>query len=177
MKNGMPPTTELKPKRAPRGIQPKTQANKTRAAVEKRRKIIIKELLAGKTSQQAGIMAGFSPKTAGSQVAQTLRNPKVQDSLRDALERQGLSLEFLLEHHRRLIEGTKIIIVPGSGSDLKDAGSKTKDFVEVPDYVAKAKGLEMAYKLTGRFTEKHEVNLKQPVHITIKKFCSRGVNS
>ena len=63
-----------KTKRAPRGIQPKTQAKKNRAAVEARRKTIINALLDGKSTLQAGIEAGLSPKSADAQVSQIL-NP------------------------------------------------------------------------------------------------------
>jgi hypothetical protein len=166
-----------KPKRSG-GVQPRKQANKNRAVVKKRRKKIIKDILAGKTNQEAGIAAGFSPKTAAQQVSQTLRNPIIQNALLAEMEKIGMDDAFFAQQHRELILGTKIIsatiIVPGSGSDLQDAGSMSKDFIEVPDLQAKAKGLEMAYKLTGRFTEKHEVDVKRPVNIIIRKFCSRG---
>ena len=94
------------------------------------------------------------------------------------MEKIGLNDAFFAQQHRELILGTKIIsatiIVPGSGSDLQDAGSMSKDFIEVPDLQAKAKGLEMAYKLTGRFTERHEVDIKPTIRVVIRKFCSRG---
>jgi hypothetical protein len=169
--------TQPKPKRDG-GVQPRKQANKNRAVVKKRRKKIIKDILAGKTNQEAGIAAGFSPKTAAQQVSQTLRNPIIQNALLAEMEKIGMDDAFFAQQHRELILGTKIIsatiIVPGSGSDLQDAGSMSKDFIEVPDLQAKAKGLEMAYKLTGRFTEKHEVDMKRPVNVIIRKFCSRG---
>jgi hypothetical protein len=168
------PTT---PKRQPCGIQPQKQANKTRAAVELRRKKIIRDILAGKTQQEAGIAAGLSSKSARSQVAQILANPNVKNALIHEMEKLGMTNDFLAGHHKQLIEGTKVIsamvIAPGSGSDLADAGSLTKDFIEVPDLVAKAKGLELAYKLKGLFTEKHEVDVKRPVTVVIRKFCSR----
>jgi hypothetical protein len=94
------------------------------------------------------------------------------------MERLGMGDSYLAEQHKALIEGTKVIsaniIALGSGSDLADAGSMTKDFIEVPDNIARAKGLEIIYKLTGRFTEKHEVDVKRPVNVIIRKFCSRG---
>ena len=142
-----------------------------------RRKKIIHAILDGKTVKEAGIIGGFSPRTAETQASATLSNPKVQDALLAALEKRGLTDEYAADHHRQLIEGTKVIsaviIAPGSQTDLADAGSMTKDFVEVPDFQAKAKGLEMLYKLRGKFTEKHEVDVKQPVSIIIRKFCTR----
>lgn len=160
------------------GNQPKNQATKSRAVVKQRRKKIIKAILEGKTHQEAGIIAGLKPENAGSQVSKILQNPPVRNALLEAMEKAGMTDEYLALKHRALIEGTKVIsatIVQGpDSSDLKDAGSMSKDFIEVPDNQALAKGLEMMYKLRGKFTEKHEVDIKQPVTIVIRKFCSRG---
>ena len=165
---------QAKTKRAARGVQPKTHAKKNRAAVEARRKTIINALLDGKTSLQAGTEAGLSPKTAESQVSQILNNPKTQSTLIEAMERRGMGDDYLAEHHRMLIEGTKVIsaniIVPGGGTDLKDAGSMTKDFIEVPDFQAKAKGLDMFYRLLGLYKDKQEIDLKQPITFVTKDF-------
>jgi len=165
---------QAKTKRAPRGIQPKSHAKKNKAAVEARRKAIINALLDGKSTLQAGTEAGLSPKTADSQVSQILNNPKTQNCLLEAMERRGMGNDYLAEHHRMLIEGTKVIsaniIVPGGGTDLKDAGSMTKDFIEVPDFQAKAKGLDMLYRLLGMYKDKQEIDLKQPITFITKDF-------
>lgn len=169
-------TKEKKPPNSG-GIQPKTHARKTRAASQLRRKKIIKDILAGKDRQQAGIDSGLSPKTAASQVSKILSEPQIKNALLAEMEKIGMDDAFFAQQHRELILGTKIIsatiIVPGSGSDLQDAGSMSKDFIEVPDLQAKVKGLEMAYKLTGRFTDKHEIDMKAPVTVIIRKFCTR----
>jgi hypothetical protein len=168
------PQAEPKPRRDG-GAQPRKQASKSRAVVKMRRKQIIKDILAGKTQQEAGIAAGLSPKSARSQVSQIIANPNVRDALIAAMERAGMSDDYIAAQHRQLIEGTKVIsatvIAPGSGADLKDANSMTKDFIEVPDLAAKAKGIEMAYKLRGGFTEKHEVDVKRHVTVVIRSFC------
>jgi hypothetical protein len=170
--------SKTKPKRDG-GIQPRKQASKSRVVVEMRRKQIIKDILAGKTQQETGINAGFSPKSARSQVAQTLANPIVKDALIAAMEKLGIDDIYLAQQHRALIEGTKVIsatiITPGGGSELADAGSLRKDFIEIPDYAAMARGLDMAYRLLGRYKDRTGVELKQPVSIIIRKFCSRGV--
>jgi hypothetical protein len=165
-------------KKTPRprgGVQPKHQAAKSKIAVKMRRKKIIKDILAGKSLQESGIAAGFSPKTAAQQVSQTLRNPLVQDALLAAMEKIGMDDAYQADHHKQLIEATKVIaanvFVPGSSTDLADAGSMTKDFVEVPDFQSKAKGLEMLYKLRGKFAaEKHDVNVKRPLTVVIRRF-------
>jgi hypothetical protein len=158
-------------------VQPRHHAPKGRVAAAARRKKIINALLDGKESLQAGIEAGLSPKTAQSQVSQILNNPKTQDALLAAMAARGMDDDYLAEQHKRLIEATKVIsaivIAPG-GSDLTDAGSMTKDFIEVPDYSAMARGLDLAYRLRGLYRDRTEVDLRQPVQIVIKKFCSRG---
>ena len=171
-------TAQPKPKRSG-GAQPKHHAPKTRIASKMRRKQIVKDILAGKPLQQAGIDAGLSPKTAASQVTQILAEPKTQDALLAAFEKRGMGDDYAADHHKQLIEATKVIsanvFVPGSSTDLADAGSMTKDFVEVPDFQSKAKGLEMLYKLRGKFaTEKHDVNVKRPLTILIRRFSDEG---
>jgi len=166
-----------KPAKPRGGVQPKHHAPKTRAAAKARRKQIIRDVAAGKPLQQAGIDAGLSPTSAASQVSRIVREPQTQDALLAALEKRGLTDDYAADHHRQLIEAMKVIsanvFAPGSSTELADAHSMTKDFVEVPDFQAKAKGLEMLYKLRGKFTEKHEHDIKQPVSIIIRKFCTR----
>jgi hypothetical protein len=170
--------TEKKSK--PRGgIQPRKQASKSKIAVRMRRKKIIKAILDGKTQQEAGIIAGFKPEHAYSQVSKTLQNPIVQNALIHEMEKMGMTDDYLAAHLRQLIEGTKIIsaniIVTGS-SDLADAGSMTRDFIEVPDNQALAKGLELACKLKGAFAaEKHNVNVKRPLTVVIRRFSDEPI--
>jgi DNA-binding CsgD family transcriptional regulator len=169
------PTTSTTQKK--KQVQPRHHAGKSRAAAQARRKIIANALLDGKTTMEAGLLAGLSPKTADSQVSQILRHPQTQDALLAAMTARGMDDEYLAKHHKMLIEGTKIIsaniIVAGGGSDLAEAGSITKDFIEVPDYAAMARGLDLAYRLRGQYKDRTEVDLRQPVQIIIKKFCSR----
>lgn len=184
MNETKPPTEQAaeKPKRTKRPqIQPKTQAPKSKLAVKMRRKKIIKALAEGKTQQEAGIIAGLSPKTAGQQVQKTLSNPIIANALIAEMEKAGVTDELLAERLHTLLFGTKVISanifapgspIPGGGPDLADANGMTKDFVEVPDNVALAKGIEIACKIKGQFTEKHEHDIKQPITVIIRKFCS-----
>lgn len=171
-------TTTSKPKRQPRGTQPKTQAPKNAIAVKARRKILARELLKGTPSKKAGIIAGFSPATAASQVSQTLKDPKFQNSIHAAMERLNMGDDYLAAHLRKLIDATKIIsaniIVTGGGSDLDAAGSIRKDYIQVPDYAAVARGLDLICRLRGLYKDRTEVDVKQPVTMVIRKFCSRG---
>ena len=167
------PTTETTPKR--KQVQPRHHAPKGRLAVALRRKKIIKAVLEGRSATQAGIDSGLSPKTAAAQVTAILKEPETQLTLRASMEKLGMTDDYLAEHLRRLIEGKKVIsaniIVTGGGSDLADAGSMTRDFIEVPDNQALAKGLELACKLKGAFAaEKHDVNMKRPLTVLIRRF-------
>lgn len=91
------------------------------------------------------------------------------------MEKHGVSDDCIAERLRVLIYGKKVIsanvFVPGSGTDLADAGSMTKDFIEVDDNQAIAKGIEIACKLKGAFAaEKKDVNIKRPLTVVIRRF-------
>lgn len=161
-------TTPNPPKR--KQNQPKTQASKAKPAVKLRRKKIIKAILAGKTHQEAGIIAGFKAENASSQVSKTLRETPMQDALMAAFDKLGLDDAGLAQQHYALMEGKRY--VPARGDD--EGCPEARGYIAVPDLAAKAKAVEMLYKLKGKFIDKHEVDMKQPVKIVIKKFCSRG---
>jgi len=174
----MTDSADTEKKNKPRGgVQPKTQASKSKIAVKMRRKKIIKAILEGKTQQESGIAAGFSHKTAGSQVSKTLQNPIVQNALIHEMEKIGMNDDFLAEHLRKLIDAKKVIsaniIVTGGGSDLADAGKMRKDYIQVPDYSAMARGLDLICRLRGLYKDRTEVDVKRPLTIVIRKFCSR----
>ena len=164
-----PTTAQTKPKRDG-GVQPRKQANKARAVVQMRRNKIIKDVLAGKTHQESGVAAGFSPKTAAQQVSQTLRNPIVQNALRTALEKAGLTDEFLANKHRELLSAKRYI--PARGND--EGSGSAQGYIEVDDFAAQVRALDITHKVAGRYVDRHEVDTKQPLQIVIKKFCSRG---
>ncbi len=167
--------TEKKTK--PRGgVQPSRQAAKSKIAVQMRRKKIIKALADGKTLKEAGIIGGLNPNNAESQVCKTLKNPQIQNALLIAMDKHGVSDDCIAERLYALLNGKKVIaanvFAPGSGTELADANSMTKDFVEVDDNVAIAKGIELACKIKGQFAaDKHDVNLKRPINVIIRRFC------
>ena len=175
----MTDSADPKPTKPRGGVQPKKQAPKGKLAVKMRRKKIIAALVEGKTLKEAGIIGGLSPKTAATQVCATLQNPIVQNALIHEMEKMGMTDDYLAAHLRQLIEGTKIIsanIIVTGGSDLADGGSMTRDFIEVPDNQALAKGLELACKLKGAFAaEKRDLNLKRPLTVVIRRFSDEPV--
>jgi hypothetical protein len=62
-----------------------------------------------------------------------------------------------------MIQATKVVSAIGG----KDADAGSVDFIDVPDWQARGKGLEMAYKLTGAFIEKKEITFPEGLNIKV----------
>lgn len=139
--------------------QPKTHAGKSKAVVAARRKKIIKAIAEGKTRKEAGIKAGLSPKTASAQVTEILKQPELQKTFRQLLDK-AVPDELLSNKYASLLEAKKcisaMVIAPG-GEGMKDANSMTKDFVEVDDCAVQLKAADSIAKLKGYMVEKHDV--------------------
>ena len=165
-------TTSTDTKIKTKQVQPRHHAPKTRAASQIRRKKIVKAILDGKTRKEAGVAAGLSPKTAQSQVSQILAEPNVKTSLLRALETAGLTDADIAQQHIKLLNGKRYLPIRGDVSNFPPAApGDIPGYIAVPDLQAKAKGLEMIHKLEGAYTEKHEIDLKRPINVTIRKFC------
>ena len=109
-----------------------------------------------KTSTEIGQEAG---KIARRQTEQRLR-------------RAGITRIYYMQKLKDLCEATK----PISCIKGKEADGGTVDFVDVPDNQVQLGAVKTIIELYGDKavpTQKHEIDLKQPVQITIKKFCSR----
>lgn len=130
--------------------KPAKKPRKTKLT-DKQRKLI-KGVAEGKTQKEAAKSAGLSEAHA----SVCLNMPKVQETLQQMMAKHGLDDASLLNAHRELISATKVI----SAVNGTDANNKTMDFIDVPDFQARAKGLEMAYKLKGAFIEKKEITGK-----------------
>lgn len=137
-------------------VQPKKQACKSKAAVKIRQKKIIKSILEGKTQEQAGIDAGLSPKTAGSQVTEILKKPEVKETFKKLLDKV-VPDDLLAAKYSQLLESKKcisaMVVAPG-GEGMKDANSMTRDFVEVDDCAVQLKAADSIAKLKGHLVEK-----------------------
>ncbi len=175
MKQQKPETADQERKRPTTsgGIQPKHHAPKTRAASQIRRKKIVKAILDGKTRKEAGIAAGLSPKSAESQVSQILSEPNVKTSLLQALEAAGLTDADIAQQQIALLNGRKYLPVRGDPGNISSAApGDVPGYIAVPDLQAKSKALEMIYRMSGAYVEKHEMDIKRPINIVIRKFCS-----
>jgi hypothetical protein len=117
----------------------------------KQRKLI-KGIADGKTQRAAAKSAGITEQHA----CELLKKPEILETIQQLMSKHGLDDVSLLKKHSELLDATKTV----SAVSGRDAGADSVDFVDVPDWQARAKGLEMAYKLKGAFTEKREVTGK-----------------
>lgn len=83
----------------------------------------------------------------------------ISDTICAEFEKAGIGTSYAVERHRELMEANKpvacnIITKGGKDKDQKDADSLTTDFVEVPDWSARAKGLDMYYSVRGAYAAK-----------------------
>lgn len=157
--------------------QPKHHASKSPAVAKLRRKKIIKAVYVdGKSEQQAGIEAGLSPKTANSQVSKILKEPQTQITFKQLLDkvipddRLGAKYDELLNSKKVI---SAMVIAPG-GEGMKDAGSMTRDFVEVDDCAVQLKCADSIAKLKGHLVEKHEMDVSGALMTLVAKQLSGG---
>jgi len=95
----------------------------------KQRKFIA-EVAQGKSGTQAAISAGYAPESAHVQSSRLLSNDNVLKSLKEVFVDKGLNEEFLTDRLKELAEA-------------KASGK--------PDWTARARGLDMAFKLRGDY--------------------------
>jgi len=137
----------------------KAKGSRPRPLTVKQRKLV-KGIVDGKTQKQAAKAAGLNESYA----SQILNEPKVKATLQDLMEHMGLSDGHLLKAHAEMIQATKAVSVIGG----KGAESGSVEFVDVPDWQARGKGLEMAYKLKGAFSETVKVDVTDDLATAIK---------
>lgn len=123
----------------------------------------------GLNPTQAAIQAGYAESTARGRLKDILGKPRMQEAIADLMERMGISDEKLMRTLDEGLGATKTIsamVVAPNGEGMKDANSMTKDFVDVPDFVARHKFLETGLKLKGHMKEKVEV---EHTHMTYEE--------
>lgn len=158
--------------------QPKHHASKSPAVAKLRRKKIIKAIYVdGKTEQQAGIEAGLNPKTANSQVSRILKEPQTQLTFKQLLDKV-IPDERLSAKYDELLSSKKVISAMVIGSEgMKDAGSMTRDFVEVDDCAVQLKCADSISKLKGHLVEKHEMDVSGALMALVKNQLNNGKGS
>ena len=168
------PDKEEKSKRKQK--QPKHHAAKNKVGVRLRRKKIFKAIIEGKTQKQAGVEAGFSSNTAQSQVSQILINPNIQTSFKALLDKI-VSDDKLAQKYDSLLESKKVISAMVIGNEgMKDAGSMTKDFVEVDDCAVQLKCADSIAKLKGHLIDRSEHSGKDGGPILLSQMSDEEID-
>jgi phage terminase small subunit len=133
-----------------------------------RERKLIKGVAAGKSIKASAIAAGYSPKTGRESGSRALRKVTVKTAMEKLMDRVGLSDAKVFQTHAEMMAATRTV----SAISGKDANAGTVDFIEVPDWQARGKAVDMAHKIKGRFVEKKEVSGPDggaiPVHFTVK---------
>lgn len=114
----------------------------------------------GMNKYNAARAAGYSETTAKTHTKEL----EIRCKIADVLERQGLTDDVLILKLQELIGATKVIgylnqyIKAEKGGLEKLSPDKvvSNEFVDVPDWSARAKGLELALKLKDLLKEKVE---------------------
>jgi hypothetical protein len=167
----------------------KHHAPKDRHSAAIRRKKLVDAVLKGKDVKAVAISTGLAPANISAQVNQILKHPQSKSRFLKALEAAGLSDDVVASHHLELLNGKRYLPIRGErpenvptsadpsnpdvvGLSAIPDGVDAAGYIAVPDLQAKAKGLEMIHKLEGAYTEKHEIDLKRPVNVIIRKFSA-----
>lgn len=124
------------------------QLGKTKDQLRIRGRKIATELLKGKSQEEALQAAGYSEYSARSQGKEILGNPVIQKGYCEVLEKAGLTDEFAAKTHHTLMTATDEITTPDGTRVL---GTR-------PDFNVRARGLDMFYKVRGRYVEKKEIS-------------------
>jgi len=138
---------------------PKGHREMVKGLTPKERKLI-KGVASGKTRQKAAIDAGYSKRSAHSTATDILKKPKIQAALTDLMDKMGLSDRCLLGIHKEMLGAHKTVsVIPVKGeTEGRDATASSVEFVDVPDWQARGKALEMGYKLKGAFIDRKEIS-------------------
>lgn len=147
---------EEKPKK------PKKRMSDNRAVVKYRRRQVLQAICDGKTHEEAGLLAGYSPRSAKSQVDNLMCRPDIQLQFR-ALLNKSITDNRLVDKYDQLLDATKVIsanVINMNGDGMADANSMTKDFIEVPDYPTQLKSADSISKLKGHMVDANQTNVQ-----------------
>ena len=137
---------EITPKKEKRKqVQPKHHAGKSKLIVQARRKKIIREIIAGKTQEQAGIEAGLNAKTACSQVSRILEEPQTQRTFLHLLNKQ-IPDKKLTSKYDKLLESKKYL-------------PTSEGLTPVEDCSVQLRAVDSVAKLKGYLIDKSEIGL------------------
>lgn len=101
-----------------------------------REQIAVAELMDGKTAKEALTAAGYSVSTCNTGHYNVLSKPRIQNALREALEKAGVTV-------------SKIAQVAADGMDANRPVVCDKSIVDYPDHGTRHRFMETVIKLSG----------------------------
>jgi len=149
--------------------------NKTKKNLTTRQNLFLKEYMQTGNATEAA-MKVYNCKDRASAAAlgsRMLRNVKIFDEVEFWLNKLGITDREIAKTIKEGLQATKVI---SAVSTNKDADEKTMDFIDVPDWNARNKTLEMLLKMRGKFIDK-SINLNmdyKDVLDEIKKTIEEG---
>jgi hypothetical protein len=117
----------------------------------KQRKFL-KNLAEGCTQKDAAIKAGYSKRSAKAIATENLTKPSLRTPFLQMLESKGINDARLADSIAAGLDATKVIscnVIAAEG--MADANGMTKDFVDVPDFMARHKFVDTCLKLRGDY--------------------------
>ena len=127
-----------------------------------------KNVISGMSKYNAARAAGYSENTARSRTKEL--DQRV--SMPDVMERYGLTDKFLTERLTELLLANKVVGYLHNYKKSDKVGAEVEkvqpdeiisnEFVEVPDWSARAKGIELVGKFSGKLRDKveHAVDIR-----------------
>lgn len=119
---------------------------KARSLTPRQRKFI-KGLVEGKSATQAVIDAGYSKKCSRAIASEILTKPYIQEAIGKLMEKSEIDDFTLAIMHRELIAGREL----GPDGKPKDPNAKI-------DFAARARGLDMIFRLRGEYAQESQAN-------------------
>lgn len=105
-----------------------------------REQIVVASMVSGETQKDALLKAGYSESTAASHSVSILNRPRVQNALRLALEKAGVTIDKIAQVAADGLDANRPVVVDKSLCDYPDHGTRHR-FLET---VVKLSGLEPA---------------------------------
>lgn len=133
-------------------------STKRQRSAQQRRKLVLKAVTEGKTLQEAGEIAGYSPKTAAEQASRAMKHSDSKLQFRAYLN-QIIPDTRLAQKYSDCLEATKVISAMVIGNP-QEANSQTKDFIEVPDFPTQLKTADSISRLKGHLVDANQTNIQ-----------------
>lgn len=132
----------------------------TKKGLTPKERRLIKGVAEGKSQTQAAKDAGYSKRSAYELGSRALKKVEVRTALDILMDKAGLSDTKVFAAHAELMGANKTVsVIPMKGeTEGRDASASSVEFVDVPDWQARAKGIDMAHKIKGRYVEKKEIS-------------------